>query len=176
MNKPIFQPTSRTNGTQRPGPEKTLQTPRRNRRARRQPYPHRIQLATSVLVPEKQKPHEERRACTYATLLQLSSLLGSNVNRVKQHRSLGEEELNRIDMHHLSQSALVTLLASDWTTLQCNYMPMLKDCKPKIVIKERGKKLYKPSDVFDASTPAHTPQRLPLVPDGDKSLSPPGPP
>ena len=78
-----------------------------------------------------QKPHEERRACTYATFLQLSSLLGSNVNRVKKHRSLGEEELNRLDKHHLSQSALVTLLASDWTTLQCNYMPTLEDCKPQ---------------------------------------------
>ena len=55
------------------------------------------------------------------------------MNRVKKHRSLGEEELNRIDMHHLSQSALVALLASDWTTLQCHYMPTLEDCKPKIV-------------------------------------------
>ena len=39
--------------------------------------------------------------------------------------------MNRIDMYHLSQSALVTLLASDWTTLQCHYMPTLEDCKPQ---------------------------------------------
>jgi hypothetical protein len=45
------------------------------------PAPQRIQLATGVLVPETQKPHEIRRACTVATLLQLLSLLASNVNR-----------------------------------------------------------------------------------------------
>ena len=31
--------------------------------------PQRIQSVTGVLAPEKQKPHEERRACTYATFL-----------------------------------------------------------------------------------------------------------
>ena len=31
--------------------------------------PQRIHLVTGLLVPEKQKPHEERRACTYATFL-----------------------------------------------------------------------------------------------------------
>ena len=41
--------------------------------------------------------------------------------------------MNRIDKYHLSQSALVTLLASDWTTSQCHYMPTLEDCKPQIV-------------------------------------------
>ncbi len=72
------------------------------------------------------------------------------MNRVKKHRSLGEEELNRIDMHRLSQSASVTLLASDWTTLQRNYMPTLEDCKPKIVTKTLEKKLYKSPDAIDA--------------------------
>jgi len=31
--------------------------------------PQRIQLTTGVLAPKKQKPHEERRAYTYATFL-----------------------------------------------------------------------------------------------------------
>ena len=31
--------------------------------------PQRFPLAKDVLIPEMQKPHEERRACTYATFL-----------------------------------------------------------------------------------------------------------
>ena len=111
----------------------------------------RRSLSLELYSPEMKKPHDERRACTYATFLELSSLLGSNVNRVKKHRSLGEEELNRIDMHHLSQSALVTLHASDWTTLQIHYMPTLEDCKPQNRYKGRlEKKLFKPPDAIDA--------------------------
>ena len=49
-------------------------------------------------------------------------------------------------MYHLSQSALVTLLASDWTTLQIHYMPTLEDCKPQIATKGIWRKLYKPPD------------------------------
>ena len=61
--------------------------------------------------PRNAKAPRNRRALTFATLLQLLSLLGSNVNRVKKHRWLGEEDLNRIYMYHLSQGVSLTLPA-----------------------------------------------------------------
>ena len=60
--------------------------------------------------------------------------------------------MNRIDKYHLSQSALVTLLTSDWTTSQCHYMPTLEDCKPQIVTGHQEKKLSIPPDASDSST------------------------
>jgi hypothetical protein len=57
----------------------------------------------------------------FATMLQLLPLLDSNVNRVKKHRWLGEEDLNRSYKYHLSQSYLLRPLASNKVPLQYNY-------------------------------------------------------
>lgn len=57
----------------------------------------------------------------FAAMLQHLTLLDSNVNRVKQHRWLGEEDLNRNYKYHLSQSLLLKPLASIKTSLQYNY-------------------------------------------------------
>ncbi len=84
---------------------------------------------TGILVPETQKPHEDRRACTVATLLQLLSLLASNVNRGNKLRWRGEEDVIRIYMYRLSQSALGTSLTSIKVSLQCDYSQSLADYK-----------------------------------------------
>jgi hypothetical protein len=52
-----------------------------------------------------------------------------NVNRVKKHRRLGEEDVIRIYLHHLSQRTLLMLLASNQASLPRNYSQSLPDYK-----------------------------------------------
>jgi hypothetical protein len=65
----------------------------------------------------------------FATLLQLFSLLASNVNRLENHRRVGEEDLNWIYVYHLSQRPLLVLFAPTRTSLQPNYRQRRQDCK-----------------------------------------------
>ena len=52
-----------------------------------------------------------------------------DVNRVKKHRRLGEEDVIRIYKDRLSQRALLAALASIKGTLQCDYSELVRDYK-----------------------------------------------
>ncbi len=86
-------------------------------------------MAVPVTAPETQKPHENRRACTFATLLQLLSSRCGDVCRVKKHGRLGEEDVIRIYKYRLSQRVLLAALAPIKAPLQCNYSESVTDYK-----------------------------------------------